>query len=261
MAKYVAAGIPTGRIERRIGFSHPWLSSGLGSDRARGYKRTLLLHGHRLQSRHQTVENGSITNLAPRDSIKYIDAQIIGRGTPDIFLDKPWLAVDIPRGNSTCTVSVNQDGKTITQTVPAGPVYVTATAFVGTGANQFSTILFRRSLDCGVTWSVPVILSRNDELFGDAEHQGTMIAIDPSVPSTQPATIYVAWRRFANLNDPDDAPAIFVAKSAHGARHWAVPVPIVLFPMTCVKNPKGTGCPYDQDFTTASFRSNGYPAM
>ncbi len=208
-----------------------------------------------------TVENGSITNLAPRDSIKYIDAQIIGRGTPDIFLDKPWLAVDIPRGNSTCTVSVNQDGKTITQTVPAGPVYVTATAFVGTGANQFSTILFRRSLDCGVTWSVPVILSRNDELFGDAEHQGTMIAIDPSVPSTQPATIYVAWRRFANLNDPDDAPAIFVAKSTDGGRHWAVPVPIVLFPMTCVKNPKGTGCPYDQDFTTASFRSNGYPAM
>src|SRR6267154_5335143 len=103
-----------------------------------------------------TVENGSITNVAPRDTIKYIDTQVIGRGTPDVFLDKPWLAVDIPRGNSTCTFSVNQDGKTITQTIPAGSVYVTATAFVGSGAKQFSTILFRRSLDCGVTWSVPV---------------------------------------------------------------------------------------------------------
>src|SRR5713226_6717923 len=208
-----------------------------------------------------TFENGSITNLAPRDTIKYIDTQIIGKGTPDVFLDKPWLAVDIPRGNSTCTFSVNQDGKTITQTIPAGPVYVTATGFVGSGTNQFSVILFRRSLDCGVTWSAPVILSRNDEVFGDAEHQGTVIAIDPSVPPTEPATIYVAWRRFANLNDPDDAPAIFVAKSTDGGRHWAGPVAIVLFPKTCVKNPLGTGCPYDQDFTTASFRSNGYPAM
>src|SRR5258707_2760836 len=32
------------------------------------------------------------------------------------------------------------------------------------------------------------------------------------------STIYVAWRRFANLNDPDDAPAIFVAKSTDGGR-------------------------------------------
>src|SRR5467141_1314974 len=208
-----------------------------------------------------TVENGSITNLAPRDTIKYIDTQIIGRGAPDVFLDKPWLAVDIPRGNSTCTVSVNQDGKTITQTIPAGPVYVTATSFVGSGAKQFSAILFKRSLDCGVTWSAPVILSRNDELFGDAEHQGTVIAIDPSVPASQPATIYVPWRRFANLNDPDDPPAIFVAKSTDGGRSWAEAVPIVLFPKSCVKAPFGAGCPYDQDFTPASFRSNGYPAM
>jgi len=113
-----------------------------------------------------TFENGSITNLAPRDTIKYIDTQVIGKGTPDVFLDKPWLAVDIPRGNSTCTFSVNQDGKTITQTVPAGPVYATATSFVLAGAKQFSLIWFRRSLDCGTTWSVPVILSRNDDYLG-----------------------------------------------------------------------------------------------
>ncbi len=208
-----------------------------------------------------TAENGSITNLAPRDTIKYIDTQIIGRGTPNVFLDKPWLAVDIPRGNSTCTFSVNQDGRTVTQTIPAGPVYVTATSFVGTGAKQSSLILFRRSLDCGSTWSVPAILSQNDELLGDAEHQGTVIAIDPSVPSSQPATIYVAWRRFGNLNDPDDAPAIFVARSTDGGRSWADPAAIVLFPKSCVKTPLGAGCPYDQEFTAASFRSNGYPAM
>ena len=153
-----------------------------------------------------TFENGSITNLAPRDTIKYIDTQIIGKGTPDVFLDKPWLAVDIPRGNSTCTFSVNQDGKTITQTIPAGPVYVTATGFVGSGTNQFSVILFRRSLDCGVTWSAPVILSRNDEVFGDAEHQGTVIAIDPSVPPTEPATICKLRRSIWRRVIPDRSP-------------------------------------------------------
>ena len=208
-----------------------------------------------------TFENGSITNLAPRDTIKYIDTQIIGRGTPDVFLDKPWLAVDIPRGHSTCTFSVNQDGKTITQTVPAGPVYVTATSFVGSGAKQFSEILFRRSLDCGVTWSVPVILSRNDEPFGDGEHQGTVIAIDPSVPPSEPATVYVAWRRFASANDPDEPPAIFLAKSADGGAHWGTPFAVVMFPNSCIQNPGGVGCPFDQIFTSTSFRSNGYPAL
>src|SRR5258708_2761400 len=39
-----------------------------------------------------TFENGSITNLAPRDTIKYIDTQVIGKGTPDIFLDNTRLA-------------------------------------------------------------------------------------------------------------------------------------------------------------------------
>ena len=208
-----------------------------------------------------TFENGSITNLAPRDTIKYIDTQIIGRGTPDVFLDKPWLAVDIPRGHSTCTFSVNQDGKTITQTVPAGPVYVTATSFVGSGAKQFSEILFRRSLDCGVTWSAPVILSRNDEPFGDGEHQGTVIAIDPSVPPSEPATVYVAWRRFASANDPDEPPAIFLAKSADGGAHWGTPFAVVMFPNSCIQNPGGVGCPFDQIFTNTSFRSNGYPAL
>ncbi len=87
-----------------------------------------------------TAESGSITNLAPRDTIKYIDTQIIGRGTPNVFLDKPWLAVDIPRGNSTCTFSVNQDGRTVTQTIPAGPVYVTATSFGNRHRSQCSLL-------------------------------------------------------------------------------------------------------------------------
>jgi hypothetical protein len=46
----------------------------------------------------------SQTNLTPTDSIRYLGATIISSGTAGQFLDKPWLAVDIPRNTSTCTV-------------------------------------------------------------------------------------------------------------------------------------------------------------
>jgi hypothetical protein len=46
----------------------------------------------------------SLTNLTPTDSIRYLSATIITSGTAGQFLDKPWLAVEIPRNTSTCTV-------------------------------------------------------------------------------------------------------------------------------------------------------------
>jgi len=115
-----------------------------------------------------SFEGGSITNLQPKDTIKYVDTIIVDRGgfpgTPGAaaFLDKPWVAVDIPRGGAPCTsISVEEDGKTITQTIPAAPVYMTYTSFVGNGPLQRSTINFRRSLDCGATWSSATVLSQN----------------------------------------------------------------------------------------------------
>src|SRR6202008_1742121 len=188
---------------------------------------------------------------------------------------KPWVAVDIPRGGGTCTISVLEDGKPVTQTIPAAPVYVTYTSLVSNGAVQTSAIYFRRSLDCGVTWSSPTVLSQNNEpsSVADAEHQGTVIAIDPSVPANEPATVYVAWRRFASVSDPDDPPAIFLAKSADGGAHWGTAFPAVVVPGSCIGTPTGIGCPFDQisistmpglvppASTPTSFRSNGYPAL
>ena len=216
-----------------------------------------------------SFENGSMTNLQPRDTIKYVDTTIVARGTlavgnvPGTFVDKPWVAADVPRGSATCTISVQEDGKTVTQTIPAAPVYITYTSFIGNGPLRLSTINFRRSLDCGATWSAPSVLSQNNEPSGmaDAEHQGTVIAIDPSIPPTEPATVYVSWRRFATANDPDDPPAIMLAKSADGGAHWGQPFPIVVFATACIQNPTGVGCPFDQIFTNTSFRSNGYPAL
>ncbi len=210
-----------------------------------------------------TSENGSLTNLAPRDPVKYIDTHIIDTGSANRFLDKPWVAVDIPRGRATCTVSANQDGNTVTQKVPAGAIYVTYTAFTTVGTVQNSQILFRRSTDCGVTWSKPIVLSQSDDRPNqpEAEGQGTVIAIDPSVPADDPATIYVAWRVFAEPGDPDDANQIRIARSTNGGLSFDEQESAVTFPLSCNKKPTGVGCPFDQGTTGTSFRSNGYPAL
>src|SRR5271169_972440 len=85
-------------------------------------------------------ENGSLTNLAPRDPVKYIDTHVIDTGSATRFLDKPWMAVDIPRGHAMCTITANEDGKTVTQKIPAGAIYVTYTAFTTVGTVQNSQI-------------------------------------------------------------------------------------------------------------------------
>jgi hypothetical protein len=208
-------------------------------------------------------ENGALTNLAPRDPVKYIDTRVIDAGSSTRFLDKPWVAVDIPRSHATCTINANEDGTTVTQKVAAGAIYVTYTAFTTVGTVQNSQILFRRSMDCGVTWSKPIVLSQNDDLANkpDAEGQGAVIAIDPSVPANQPAKIYVAWRVFAEPGDPDDANQIRIARSSDGGLSFDEQEPAVTFPLSCNKVPTGVGCPFDQGETGTSFRSNGYPGL
>jgi hypothetical protein len=211
-----------------------------------------------------TSENqGVLTNLAPRDTVKYIDTTVIDTGSPTRFLDKPWAAMDIPRGKATCTIAANEDGTTVTQKIPAGAIYTTYTAFTTVGKVQNSQLLFRRSMDCGATWSNPIVLSQSDDAAGqpDAEGQGTVIAIDPSVPAPLPATIYVAWRVFAVAGDPDDAGQIRIARSLNGGLSFDEQEPVVKFPLSCNKTPTGAGCPFDQGTTSTSFRSNGYPAL
>src|SRR5271155_1127240 len=209
------------------------------------------------------AENGSLTNLAPRDPVKYIDTQVIDTGSATRFLDKPWMAVDIPRGHATCTITANEDGNIVTQRIPAGAIYVTYTAFTTVGTVQNSQILFRSSTDCGAALSKPIALSHNDEpaYKQDAEGQGTVIAIDPSVPADQPARIYVAWRVFAEPGDPDDANEIRIARSDDGGVSFDQQEAAVTFPLSCNKMPTGAGCPFDQGESGTSFRSNGYPGL
>jgi len=150
-----------------------------------------------------TKENGDAT--LGRDTVAYVDTKLIDTGTSGQFLDKPWIAVDIPRsGSGATTCSFTPPGGT-PQSFVGGNVYMTWSRFTGSTSTK---IMFVRSLDCGKTWSSPIKISESNSI-----NQGTNIAVDPTN-----GAVYVAWRRFAATSQPD---AIIVSKSTDFGRTFA----------------------------------------
>jgi hypothetical protein len=166
------------------------------------------------------------------DPIAYLGATEIARGTAGQFLDKPWIATDIARGNSTCTIDGRQ--------VPAGPVYLTYTTFLGSGNNVRTAVMFTRSLDCGVTWSNPAKLS---ERF--ARNQGTAIAVDPGT-----GHVHIVWREFTRPDDPSSVHAILAVRSTDGGQTFTKATRI---------DPGFV--PFDQASSALTFRTNAYPTI
>ena len=197
---------------------------------------------------------GLFTAVSPTDPIRYLGTTVVQSGTATQFLDKPWLAVDVPRGTATCKISyTNPDGTTGVQTIPASNIYLTFSDFVN--QNSQSMILFTRSKDCGATWSAPIALSPV------AVNQGSTIAVAPPIPGTEkllPPLVYVAWRRFGSGNVPS---AIMMAESLDGGASFTPAFAAHTFPLSCNATPTGTGCPFDQGITSTSFRTNTYPAL
>jgi hypothetical protein len=214
-----------------------------------------------------TRTQGAITNVTPADSIRYLGETVVSRGSATQFLDKPWLAVDVPRGTATCTINfTNPDGSAGSEVVPAGAVFASYTAFTtGTTSDEDdhddddvpssnTQILFSRSSDCGKTFSLPV------RIVGNSINQGSVIVVDPSSAGNSAATVYVAWRRFA---DSFHRGGIAIAKSTNGGATFGSPVDVVTFPSSCLATPTGAGCPIDQGLSLGggSFRTNTYPTM
>jgi hypothetical protein len=225
-----------------------------------------------------TRTQGTITNVTPADSIRYLGETIVSRGSATQFLDKPWLAVDVPRGTATCTINfTNPDGSAGSEVVPAGAVFVSYTAFGGTTQHSDSgedsrggsgrdgsdddegnlndtQILFSRSTDCGKTFSLPI------RIAGGSINQGSVAVVDPSSAGNPAATVYVAWRRFA---DAFHRGGIAIAKSTNGGITFGNPIDVVTFPASCFATPTDIGCPIDQGLSIGggSFRTNTYPTM
>ena len=102
-------------------------------------------------------------------------------GNSGQFVDKPWLAVDVPRpGAKTCLLPTSPGA------VRPGRDRLHGLGALHRGAKS-TKVMLSRSLDCGATWSQPTKLSESDSI-----NQGLTMAIDPAS-----GELYVAWRRFA----------------------------------------------------------------
>ena len=169
-------------------------------------------------------------------SIQFVDTTPVATESGNVFVDKPWLAVDVPRaGSRSCQIAVPQaEGGTAPVTVASGNLYVAYTTFANDTLPP-AQIQFTRSQNCGATWSKPVPLS------DDTVNQGANIAIDPTS-----GTVYIAWRRFQNGALTD---AILVTKSTDGGQTFSPPV------VAANINP------FDQGTTDFSFRTNDYPTL
>ncbi len=188
-----------------------------------------------------------LNNSEQVDPITYIDTHIVASGNSSQFLDKPSMAVDIPRsGAGTCSFTAQEQGVgangatvPVAQSFAAGNVYLAYTDFLAaTKANATPThLMFTHSTDCGVTWSTPVQLNS-----GTTTSQGSTIAVNPIT-----GAVYVAWRQFGT---PGGAPdAILIAQSTNAGKSFSAPVQISKF------------TPFDQGTSGTTFRTNAYPAL
>jgi len=209
-------------------------------------------------------ENGNAapsTSFAPStDPIRYIDTIVppLATSGPGEFLDKPWIAVDVPRaGAGVCSFVVPQPGGSVPQSFPAGNVYLVYTKFLLDPSNNpmGSQLLFRRSTDCGTTWSVPIPLVAIDDLAVPSRsiHQGAVVQVDP-----QSGLVYVAWRRFRDSRKPD---SLLIAAWIDRWRFLTPGIPVVSYPAPL--DPLHPPVPsfFDQGTTSTSFRTNAFPAM
>lgn len=176
-------------------------------------------------------------NKGNGNPFNYIGANIIDTGTSGQFLDKPWIAVDVPRsgtiGSANCTIN----GRTFT----SGNAYLIYSKFVGTPQqnNPHTQILFASSTNCGQSWSNPQKLSEGYQL-----NQGTVAAIDPRT-----GYLYVAWRQLNSGNQPD---AILFTYSTDGGKTFAKVQAAYTF---------ATGTAFDLNGSYTQFRTISLPTM
>lgn len=191
-------------------------------------------------------ENGDATqNLDP---IVYLNTVPVNINLNVHFLDKPWIATDIPRpGAGMCTISTGTNRNKIVQTFPAGNVYMSYTVLISSTSPSQGRVYFSRSTDCGNTWGHAIEVDKHQLIS-----QGSIVQVDPST-----GYVYVAWRQFSKTGVPN---AILVAKSTNGGVSFSAPVTVASFPNFDPNNPAAPTF-FDQGISQTSFRTNAYPAM
>src|SRR5882672_8298516 len=213
-----------------------------------------------LNNRENGTAAPSSTSETSRDPIRYTGTFIVAESGPGEFLDKPWIAVDIPRaGALTCNLQVAQPGEPggpVPQSFLAGHVYIVYTKFtVDSGGKPVrGQVFFSRSRDCGANWSPPAPLLALDEFHAGlfSLHQGAILQVDP-----QAGLVYAAWRRFKNAAYPD---SILGAVSIDGGRKFLPGIPLWTLPAFDFANLTAPSF-FDQGTTGTSFRTNAFPSL
>ena len=193
-----------------------------------------------------TIEGGSAiflaryvddNNFQGANTVRYIDTHIVASYNDSApsryFADKPFMAVDMPRGSGTCTIPAGPTAPAAI--IPAGRIYIGYTLFTGGEASNQSSIMLTYSNDCGVTWTTPQQVSGSSQT-----NQGATLAIDP-----ENGNLYIAWRIFKDQIYPDE---IAGAALQYGSNQFT---PILGAPIS----------PFDQGTSAVTFRTNAYPSI
>ena len=213
-------------------------------------------------------------NQEAGDPITYLGTTLVARsdGSGGRFLDKPWMAVDLPRpgAKGKCDVPVparrKPNGRMTrprTEKLQMGNIYVVYTSIIGDGDALESQIYLHTSEDCGKTWSRPLRISR----AADRVNQGAMITIDPT-----DGDVFVTWRRFGL--DPGESDGIMVARvrdngKGHEHTSWVRQFKGKAWERErdvfehrerrLIRREAAELDQFDQNTTTSRFRSNAYP--
>ncbi len=171
--------------------------------------------------------------LVSGDPIRYLGTAVVEKGKTGQFLDKPWIAVDKPRGAATCAIPAGGSGPA--QNIPQHNVYMAFSRF--TGDDFRAKIYASRSTDCGATWSKPTKVSP-----GSAIAQGATVAVDPAT-----GHVYVAWRRIQL--DTAQPNSILIAKSTNFGQSFSQPVVVANI------------TPFDQGSGGDRIRTASYPTV
>ncbi|MEI6223635.1 MAG: sialidase family protein, partial [Deltaproteobacteria bacterium] len=187
--------------------------------------------------------NAALSASAATDPIRYVDQKEVALGGPDDFVDKPWVAIDIPRNTNTCKIVLPDAAKT-TRTVAAHTVYVTYLRIV---SGTQSDVMVRHSDDCGNSWSSAVKVSDGTSLA----NEGPSLAIDPVK-----GHVYVTWRRVGGLN-PGQSDAIMLSRTfSHGNRFTRPRQVAVVKPFDQPTTAPTTDFPFQASFRVTLFPSS-----
>jgi uncharacterized protein YjbI with pentapeptide repeats len=183
------------------------------------------------------------------DTMRYLDTNIIDQSASGNFDDKPSMAVDLPRkGATVCTIPAPPGSTQQTTSFLGGNIYVAYTLFVGGEESTQAQIMFKRSVDCGKTWSSALTLSSTTQTS-----QGASLAVDPVT-----GNVWVFWRQFAVSQGQTNA--IVYSVSTNAGQTFTAPA--VLTPIVNTFD-QGTNDEYqgsNGEVTGLSFRTNDYPS-